>query len=296
MYRYIDKFITYLKVEREVSPHTIINYSVDLNDFAKFLDPDSDGEKKWEDFDLAKIDLLTFRKFLAHIKERGYAKRTVARKVASLRSFFKFLYREGYIKVNPITSLSTPKLDKKLPVFLDEKEVVRLIESPRGTDRIALRDRAILETLYSTGIRVSELVGLNLDRIDFIGGVVKVFGKGRKERLTPIGDKALRVIRAYLDKRKSHASAVFLNKSGTRITDRTVRRIVDKYIRIVSLRTDVSPHTMRHSFATHLLNKGADLRSVQELLGHENLSTTQIYTHVTTERLKAVYEKAHPRA
>lgn len=297
MYRYIDKFITYLKVERESSPHTVVNYSVDLKDFNKFLNPKSDNKAEGQgEFEISKIDYLLLRKYLAHIKTKGYSKRTVARKLASLRSFFRFLYKEGYIKVNPITSLSTPKLDKKLPIFLDEKEAVKLVETPRGQDPGSLRDKAVLETLYSTGIRVGELVGMNVENIDFISGVVKVCGKGKKERLAPIGDKALRSIRAYLDKRRRNTKAVFLNKSGARITDRGIRRIVGKYIHIASLRENVSPHTLRHSFATHLLNKGADLRSVQELLGHANLSTTQIYTHVTTERLKSVYEKAHPRA
>jgi len=297
MYRYIDKFITYLKVERESSPHTIVNYSADLKDFNKFLNPKSDDKTEGErEFEISKIDYLLLRKYLAYIKTKGYSKRTVARKLASLRSFFRFLYKEGYIKVNPITSLSTPKLDKKLPIFLDEKEAVKLVEAPRGRDPGSLRDKAVLETLYSTGIRVGELVGMNAENIDFISGVVKVRGKGKKERLAPIGDKALRSIRDYLDRRKGNSKAVFLNKSGARITDRGIRRIVGKYIHIASLRENISPHTLRHSFATHLLNKGADLRSVQELLGHANLSTTQIYTHVTTERLKSVYEKAHPRA
>ena len=294
MDRYIDKFITYLKVERDASPHTIINYSVDLKDFSKFLNPKSEDESA--DFNISNIDHLLLRKYLAHIRSKGYSKRTIARKLASLRSFFRFLYKEGYLKVNPIVSLMTPKLDKKLPVFLDEKQVVKLIEMPSGQDIRSLRDRAVLETLYSAGIRVSELVGLNTDNIDFISGVIKVFGKGKKERLAPVGQTAINTIRKYLDKRRSNSRAVFLNKSGGRITDRGIRRIVDKYIHEASLTEHVSPHTLRHSFATHLLNKGADLRSVQELLGHANLSTTQIYTHVTTERLKAVYEKAHPRA
>jgi len=294
VYRYIDKFITYLKVERDASPHTIINYSVDLKDFSKFLNPKSEDEST--DFNISNIDHLLLRKYLAHIRSKGYSKRTIARKLASLRSFFRFLYKEGYLKVNPITSLMTPKLDKKLPVFLDEKQVVKLIEMLKGQDILTLRDRAVLETLYSAGIRVSELVGLNIDNIDFISGVIKVFGKGKKERLAPVGQTAINTIRKYLDKRRSNSRAVFLNKSGNRITDRGIRRIVDKYIHEASLEEHVSPHTLRHSFATHLLNKGADLRSVQELLGHANLSTTQIYTHVTTERLKAVYEKAHPRA
>lgn len=294
MHRYIDKFITYLKVEKEASSHTIVNYSVDLRDFNKFVSPGSD--EKSEDFNISKIDHILLRKYLAHIKGKGYSKRTVARKLAALRSFFKFLYKEGYLKINPIASLSTPKLDKKLPVFLDEKEVVKLVEAPKGQDARSLRDRAVLETLYSAGIRVSELVGIKIEDIDFIGGVIKVRGKGKKERLAPVGEAAIKAIREYLDKRKSNSRAVFLNKSGGPITDRGIRRIVDKYIHIASLKEHVSPHTLRHSFATHLLNKGADLRSVQELLGHANLSTTQIYTHVTTERLKSVYEKAHPRA
>ena len=295
MHRYIDKFITYLRIEREASPHTIVNYSVDLKNFSEFVNPSS-GRDGDVGFNISKIDYLLLRKYLAHIRTKGYAKRTTARKLASLRSFFRFLHREGYLKTNPITSLSTPKVDKKLPVFLDEKEVVRFIEAPKGTDERGLRDKAVLETLYSCGIRVSELVGLNVENVDFIAGVVRVLGKGKKERLAPVGETAIKAIRGYLDKRKSNSRAVFLNKSGKRITDRGIRRIVDKYIHASSLKEHISPHTLRHSFATHLLNKGADLRSVQELLGHANLSTTQIFTHVTTERLKAVYEKAHPRA
>lgn len=289
--RYIDKFLNYLKVEKNMSMHTVLNYSIDLKDTAKFL-----GEAA----EIEKIDYLTLRKFLADLKAKNYSKRTIARKLACLRSFFKFLYREGYLKANPMAGLSTPKLDKKLPVFLDEGEVAKLLEAPDIKDLAGLRDKAILETLYSSGLRISELVGLSVDNIDFIGGVLKVFGKGRKERLVPIGDRALKCIRGYLEKRGDVKSldkkAVFLNKSRTRLTDRSVRRILEKYIHITSLREDISPHTLRHSFATHLLNRGADLRSVQELLGHMNLSTTQIYTHVSTERLKIVYDKVHPRA
>ena len=290
MLRYINKFMNYLKIEKNASGHTVLNYSVDLKDFASFLGSSS----------VESVNYLFLRKYLAHMKEKNYSKRTVARKLASLRSFFKFLYREGYIKTNPSSGISTPKLDKKLPIFLDTDEVSKLIEAPDEKDLSGLRDRALMETLYSTGIRVSELVGMNLSEIDFISGVIKVFGKGKKERLAPIGDKALRAIRNYLDKRGigklNDKKAVFLNKDGGRLTDRSVRRIIEKYIKRTSLREGVSPHTLRHSFATHLLNRGADLRSVQELLGHMNLSTTQIYTHVTTQRLKEVYDKAHPRA
>ncbi len=288
MQRYIDKFINYLKVEKNSSEHTIKNYSIDLRLFDSFL-----GES-----DVADVDHLQLRRFLAELRGRDYSKRTIARKLASLRSFFKFLFREGHLKTNPITAIATPKLDKKLPVFLDVEKVERLVKSPSGDDPAGLRDRAILETLYSTGIRVSELVGLDISKIDFISGVVKVFGKGSKERIVPIGEPALKAIRSYIETRPGadDKEAVFLNKSGDRLTDRSVRRVVDKYIRLCSIVEHISPHSLRHSFATHLLDRGADLRSVQELLGHMNLSTTQIYTHVTMDRLKSVYDKAHPRA
>jgi Site-specific recombinase XerD len=192
--------------------------------------------------------------------------------------------------------LSTPKLDKHLPSFLTEDDVVKLVESPSKDKTSGLRDRAMLETLYSTGMRISELVGLDREDIDFVASVVKVLGKGRKERLLPIGERALSSIQEYLNKREEENKALFLNKNGSRLTGRGIRDVLAKYIKITSIKTHVSPHTLRHSFATHLLNRGADLRSVQELLGHVNLSTTQIYTHLTTDRLKIVYDKAHPRA
>lgn len=290
MQRHIDKFINYLKIEKNVSNHTIINYKIDLKAFSLFL-----GES-----DIDAVDHLALRRFLAELRGKNYSKRTIARKLASLRSFFKFLFREGHIKSNPITAISSPKLDKKLPKFLDIGKVTKLILSPDVRTEHGLRDRAILETLYSCGIRVSELVGLDIDDVDFISGVIKVLGKGRKERMVPIGDMALSSIRKYTegkrDGRVKGKSAVFLNSRGGRLTDRSVRRVIDKYIHACSIEEKISPHSLRHSFATHLLDKGADLRSVQELLGHMNLSTTQIYTHVTMERLKNVYDKAHPRA
>jgi site-specific recombinase XerD len=190
----------------------------------------------------------------------------------------------------------TPKLDKKLPKFLSEMDATRLVDAVTEKDEASLRDRAILETLYSTGMRVSELVSLNLDRVDFISNIVKVLGKGKKERLLPIGETALKVVKQYVDTREHKSDAVFLNHHGRRLTDRSVRNIVNKYILKASIQGHMSPHALRHSFATHLLNAGADLRSVQELLGHVNLSTTQIYTHMTTEKLKSIYNKAHPRA
>ena len=288
MDRYIEKFIRYLEIEKNYSKYTISNYRLDLEGFKKFLG----------DSALEKIDYLVLRKYLAILKEKNLKNRTVGRHLSTLRSFFKFLIREGHLKTNPIASLSSPKQEKPLPLFLTEEEVTKLIGSVKLDDERGFRDRAVIETFYSTGIRVSELVGLNIEDIDFIGAVIKVLGKGKKERIVPIGDIALSAIRAYLERRKKEqeAGALFLNKSGKRITDRGIRNIIDKYIRIASIRQGVSPHTLRHSFATHLLNRGADLRSVQELLGHVNLSTTQIYTHLTTEKLKKVYDKAHPRA
>ncbi|MFH1479339.1 MAG: tyrosine recombinase XerC [Candidatus Omnitrophota bacterium] len=288
--RFIQKFIVYLKIEKNASEHTIINYQIDLKDFNGIL----------KDKPLEKINHIDVRLFLAKMKERDFSKRTIARKMSSLKSFFRFLCREGYIATNPASMLQTPKLERKLPLFLDTDQAVKLVESPDLSDVYGLRDRAILETLYSTGIRVGELVRLDKEHIDFIGGVIKVYGKGKKERLAPIGDRALRVIKDYIETREVNAvkqnKAVFLNKSNRRMSDRAIRRVVEKYIRKTSLNEKISPHSLRHSFATHLLNRGADLRSVQELLGHENLSTTQIYTHVTTERLKSIYDKVHPRA
>jgi len=288
--RYIQKFVTYLEIEKNASQYTIINYKIDLKEFNHSL----------KQKPLENITHVDVRLFLAHMKERNISKRSTARKMSCLRSFFKFLCREGYIKSNPASGLRTPKLQKKLPLFLDTNEVVKLIESPDLSDVYGLRDRAVLETLYSSGIRVGELVGLNKENIDFISGVIKVYGKGKKERLAPVGDRALRAVRNYLEKLHplniKEKKAVFLNKSGRRMSDRAVRRILEKYIRKTSLNEKISPHSLRHSFATHLLDRGADLRSVQELLGHANLSTTQIYTHVTTERLKSTYDKVHPRA
>jgi tyrosine recombinase XerC len=286
MEKYVEKFIRYLEIEKNYSAHTILNYRLDLEDFAKFL-----GDLAWE-----KIDYLTLRKYLAHLKEKNLGNRTVGRRLSALRSFFRFLTREGYLKANPILSVSSPKQDKHLPLFLTEEEVTKLIETALPKNERGLRDRAILETFYSTGIRISELVGLDKEDVDFIGGIIKVTGKGKKERVVPIGDVAVSAIRDYLGKRKKSSEVLFLNKSGRRITTRGVRGIVEKYLRLAGIKQGVSAHTLRHSFATHLLNRGADLRSVQELLGHVNLSTTQIYTHLTTERLKNVYDKAHPRA
>ena len=284
--RYIDKFIRYLEIEKNVSQHTILNYHIDLREFKDAI----------KELPIEKVDYLVLRKFLAGLKEKNFKPKTLARKLSSLRSFFRFLMREGYISKNPTGLLSNPKIPRRLPIFLSEDEAARLIDSVNSDDVAGLRDKAILETLYSTGLRVSELVSLNTDDIDFISGIIKVLGKGRKERLVPIGDRALQTIRKYLEKRDKNAKGLFLNLRGKRLTDRAIRQFIEKYIRRLSLREGISPHTLRHSFATHLLDRGADLRAVQELLGHKDLSTTQIYTHITTDRLKKAYNKAHPRA
>lgn len=286
MNRYLDKFLAYLEIEKNYSPHTLLNYRLDLEEFLRLT----------ETVPVERMDYFQLRKYLADMRVKEYRPRTLARKLSALRSFFKFLQREGHIKNNPAQLLTTPKLDKKLPNFLSETEIVSLLEVPQKDKEAGLRDRAILETLYSSGLRVSELVGLNMENVDFISNLVKVMGKGKKERLVPIGNQALAAIKDYVDHRKRKSNIVFLNKNGTRLTAKSVCDITHKYIKLTSVNRNISPHVLRHSFATHLLNRGADLRSVQELLGHVNLSTTQIYTHVTTDRLKSVYDKAHPRA
>ncbi len=289
MDKYIEKFMRYMEIEKNYSAHTLLNYKLDLLDFKKFC----------AGLDLEKVDYLLLRKYLAVLKQKGLGNRSVGRRLSALRSFFRFLTREGNLKLNPILMLSSPKLDKHLPAFMTEEEVAKLIESafPKDNKDVqGMRDRAILETFYSSGLRISELVSLSLDDIDFISGIIKVMGKGKKERIVPIGNAALAAIKKYIDSRKKNSPALFLNKNSGRITTRGVRNIVEKYLQIAGIKHGLSPHTLRHSFATHLLNRGADLRTVQELLGHANLSTTQIYTHMTTERLKNVYDKAHPHA
>ena len=252
-----------MEIEKNYSIHTVLNYKLDLKDFNKFL----------AGTELEKIDYLALRKYLAVLKEKNLSSRSVGRRLSALRSFFRFLSREGYIKTNPILMLSSPKLDKHLPSFMTEEEVKRLIESAfakNQDDLSGLRDRAILEAFYSSGLRISELVGLNLDDVDFISGVLKIRGKGKKERIVPVGEAALTAIKNYLDRRNKQIDAIFLNKNSRRITTRGVMDIVVKYLRLAGIKPGVSAHTFRHSFATHLLNRGADLRTVQELLGHVN--------------------------
>ncbi len=276
-------------MEKNYSPHTCNNYRRDLEEFKKFL---NDNDQK----DIKDIDYFILRKFLSFLNKKKLNKRTVSRKISTLKSFFKFLLREKILKSNPASSLIYPRLDKPLPKFLTEGQVKRILELPDQTKLLGLRDKAILEFLYSTGARVSEMVSTKLDDLDLIGGVVKVRGKGRKERLLPLGEPAIESIRQYLLNRNDEQKALFLNKNTKPLGDRGVRTIISKYIKNAALSLDVSPHVFRHSFATHLLNHGADLRSLQELLGHSSISTTQIYTHVSLDSLKKIYQKTHPRA
>lgn len=283
----IEEFIEYLRLSRNASPHTLIAYGRDLREFAAFA-----GEA----FPRG-VTHRTVRAFLAGLHERDAARLTVARKLASLRAFYRHLRRRGAVTANPLTGVSTPKGRRPLPKLLDPKAVLELLAAPASDTPAGLRDRAILETFYSTGMRLSELTGLKPADLDFASGLVRVLGKRRKERILPLGGPAIAALRAYLAASPCPSGMpVFRNPRGGGLTPRGVERRVAAHLRRVGAQTGLSPHSLRHSFATHLLDNGADLRAVQELLGHANLKTTQIYTHVTTERLKAEYRKAHPRA
>jgi integrase/recombinase XerC len=292
-------FLNFLNIEKNASSHTLKNYLRDLEDFFAFLFNDSPAG-----MDFSALNSLYIRSYLAFLNERKYSRRTIARKISALRSFSRYLVREGRIKSNPFTKVKTPKLDRKLPVFLDFAEIDELFLLP-ADDELGRRDMAALELLYATGCRVSELVSLRLGDVDYSNRYVLLLGKGDKERIVPMGGKAVDALEKYVlftravvisRGRIAEHGFLFVNSRGGRLTDRSVRRIVDKYIKIMALTKKVSPHSIRHTFATHLLNNGADLRSVQELLGHANLSTTQIYTHVTADRMTDVYKKTHPRA
>ena len=288
MKNYTDQFIAYLKTEQGVSPHTLKAYTEDLHEFSAFTG------KAPED-----MDNLDIRSFLASLHHRTLKRSSIARKLASIRSFFRYLHREGHVKKNPAKLVSTPRVPKALPRFLTVDDVFSLMESPRGDTFKDARDRAILEFLYSSGLRVSELTGLDVVDLDIKESIIRVRGKGRKERIVPIGSKAMEALQHYLPERislKKKSPALFLNVRGGRLTQRSVRRIVEQYGRMINLQGALSPHTLRHTFATHLLLEGADLRSIQELLGHTSLSTTQRYTHVDLGHLAEVYDKAHRRA
>ena len=299
----IDRFLRYLTIERNASEHTRRNYQLDLTGFLDTIGRDRA---------LERVTALDIRRWLADQSTKQYTRRTISRRLSCVRSFFRFLCREGALTDNPAAVVPAPRMERRLPSFLDEEQITRLLETPPTDTWQGLRDRAMLETLYSTGMRVSELTGLNFEDLDEISGTVVVRGKGKKERLCPIGKTALAAIQRYLEafaanlsKRKKRAAprlAIFMSQkpnqdhTSVRLSVRQVDRLLQRYVRLAGLPESISPHSLRHTFATHLLDRGADLRSVQELLGHQSLSTTQIYTHVTPQRLKRIYDQAHPRA
>jgi integrase/recombinase XerC len=329
----VTQFLEYLQLERHFSPFTSRCYGADLRQYAGFLADDSSGSSSSSsapapasaDASLAvapapaspavgpailAADALVIRRFLSFLDQFEYSAATMARKIATLRSFYKFLHRRGLVAANPMLMIRTPRQGKRLPKAMTVEQIEKLLAAPDDGSTLGARDRAILETLYSTGVRVSELVDLNRQNLDQLGEAVVIRGKGKRERIVPLGSHALAAIHRYLqlfdaDERFAATQAafaagqpipLFINKAGGRLSSRSVRRKLDKYLELVGLDPTISPHTLRHSFATHLLDNGADLRSVQELLGHQSLSTTQIYTHLSSQRMKTAYDQAHPRA
>lgn len=309
LYSWIEKYIEYLRYQRNASAHTIRNYTSDLEQFYSFLTTTPEGEPRPAP-DLEQIDNITIREFLGACYQKSNRKSSVARKLAALRSFMKYLTAKGAIRVNPARLVSSPKTESRLPDYITVDAATKLVEAPDAGADLGKRDGAILELLYGAGLRVGELVALNLGDISLAEGLVRVVGKGRKERIIPFGRRAAEAIEAYLRVRANltgsgkrrklenagPSEAVFLSFRGTRLTSRSVGNLVDRYVGHLSQRMKVHPHTLRHTFATHMLGAGADLRAIQELLGHESLSTTQKYTHVSIEQLMRVYQGCHPRA
>jgi integrase/recombinase XerC len=294
----ISQFLRFLSVERNAAELTIKSYREDLSSLAEYLKEACGHEPQ-----PGEITPLDLRGYVSALHEAGYAKTSVARRLASLRTFYKFAQREGLAQSNPAKPLRNPRPDRKLPHFLSSDEIGRLLNAPPAGEVAGLRDRAILETMYSAGLRVSEAVGMNDGDLNLAEGIVRIRGKGRRERLAPIGSFAAKAMQRWLKVRvlsaKEQAGVLapaFTNKFGRRLTTRSVHRMLLKYLKLTGLDLRTTPHTLRHSFATHLLDRGADIRSVQELLGHKSLVTTQIYTHVSTAGLRAAYERAHPRA
>jgi integrase/recombinase XerC len=301
MRRLIHRFLEHLQGERQLSPQTLRGYEHDLVAFHEFLARDFLG-KAPEEVRPRDVDALAVRSFLAAMTRQGLAKRSQGRALSAVRSLFRFACREGILPANPAQGVKTPKVPKTLPRHLRPGEVESLIEAPSGDEPLERRDRAILELLYAAGLRVSELVGLDWPDVDLSARVLRVMGKGSKERMVPFGRPAAEALRSWLAvwetvrAPEDGGEPVFLNRFGTRLTDRSVRRVIDRWVEAAAVAKGVHPHTLRHTFATHLLENGADLRAIQELLGHSSLSTTQKYTHLEVERLLAVYREAHPRA
>ncbi|HVS35390.1 MAG TPA: tyrosine recombinase XerC [Gemmataceae bacterium] len=299
MHEALAEFLHHLALEKNSSPNTVKSYREDLTQAVDFFRARIGDEAAKPE----QLSTRVVRAYLAWLHEQGYAKSTIGRRLAAVRSWCRFLCRQGVYKVNPADGLRGPRQDRKLPHFVQREDILRLLATPPAEEPLGVRDRAILETLYSAGLRVSELTGLNLEDVDLDAGCATVRGKGRRERLALLGPHAVAAVRLWLGQRaiimarRSRVQpALFLNRSGTRLSSRSVGRLLEKYLAHAGLDPRTSPHTLRHSFATHLLDAGADIRSVQELLGHRSLSTTQIYTHVTTQRLRESYHQAHPRA
>ncbi len=299
---HITQFLQHLKYERNLSPHTLRNYASDLEQFRLHLC----AVEKREDVAVEQVDRLTIREWMSSL-HGDHKKTSVARKLASLRTFFQFMVREGKLESNPAKQVATPRIERKLPNHLSMEDAVRFIETPDVNTDLGRRDRAILEFLYATGIRVGELVGINIADVDFRERMVRVTGKRKKQRIVPFGEPASQAVTLYLETTRGvflsecpeterDANALFLHRRGGRLTTRSVGRMIDKYIKKCADIHDISPHSLRHTFATHLLDSGADLRDIQELLGHARLSTTQIYTQVSMEKMIEVYDKAHPKA
>lgn len=292
--RELESFVAYLKHEKNSSPHTIACYRRDLLQLEQYLEQRKMG--------LKDVDNIALRGFLAMLYERGEKKSTASRKLAAIRSFFQYCVRKRWLEDNPAKVVSTPKQEKPVPSFLSEKEMEEFLDLPQTNKPLDMRDKAMLELLYATGIRVSELVGINLEDLKFTERLIRIRGKGKKERLVPFGRKAEESLRSYMrtrsliNKGRIEEKPLFLNYRGRKISSRSVERTVDKYICRSALRRKISPHSLRHSFASHLLSRGADLRVIQELLGHESLATTQKYTHLDLKRLLEVYRRSHPRS
>lgn len=295
MTKLIDEFITYLSVERGLAVNTLESYGRDLRQYSQYVGTDDEGA-------LQGVNRATIMDYLVFLQKQGKATATIARRLAALKAFYQFLVREKRVEKDPTANLESPKLEKRLPQVLSVREVERLLGAPRGNEPGGLRDRAMLELLYATGIRVSELVNLNVVDANLEQAFLRCLGKGAKERMVPLGSLAVRGVVDYLQHGRSRLvrddseTALFVNHHGRRLTRQGFWKIVKRYAEDAKIEREITPHTLRHSFATHLLENGADLRSVQEMLGHADISTTQIYTHVTRGRLKEVYARTHPRA